>query len=144
MLYAPTFCLCYLFAVSFKDAVGRLSEVVDRQITGRQVNNELKKIVEGIGCSTVTIVISEFRLARLRITTKTPHFAIAGVPAQMRTALRWDDIHRRRIVNKLYPSFWYFELQFLYTYFFPQPFFFTQGQVIKDHKGNRCIALSFL
>ena len=44
VLYAPTFCLYYLFAVSFKDAVGRLSEVVDRQITGRQVNNELKKL----------------------------------------------------------------------------------------------------
>jgi hypothetical protein len=34
ILYTPAFCLCYLFAVLFKDAVSSLSEVVEHQMTG--------------------------------------------------------------------------------------------------------------
>jgi hypothetical protein len=34
VLFTPAFCLCYLFAVLFKDAVSSLSEIVERQMAG--------------------------------------------------------------------------------------------------------------
>ena len=57
-----------------------------------------------------------------------PHFAIAGVPAQIRTALRWDESHRRHsIKNVIHPSG---ILNYISCIFLPQPFFFTLKQVV--------------